>query len=74
VDNTARAIEAERARGAAPAGLPARDLAIALTSLNERVIYGAVSGDGPAVAEADVVDVLLAVWLPAIYGGTPVGG
>jgi AcrR family transcriptional regulator len=74
VDNTARAIEAERARGAAPAGLPARDLAIALTSLNERVIYGAVSGDGPAVAEADVVDVLLAVWLPAIYGGTPLGG
>ena len=53
--------------GAAPAGLPARDLAIALNSMNERVLYATFSGDGPAVAEADVVDVLLEVWLWAIY-------
>jgi AcrR family transcriptional regulator len=67
------AIEAERARGAAPAGLPARDLAVALTSMNERVLYATFSGDGPAVAEADVVDVLLEVWLSAVYGTTSLG-
>ena len=71
VQECAAAIEAERARGAAPAGLPARDLAVALTSMNERVLYATFSGDGPAVAEDDVVDVLLGVWLSAIYGTTP---
>lgn len=75
------AIEAERARGAAPDGLPARDLSIALNSMNERVWYATFAGDGPAVAERDVVDVLLDVWVTAIYrtttppvtpsGGTP---
>ncbi|PZF98144.1 TetR/AcrR family transcriptional regulator [Micromonospora deserti] len=64
------AIEAERRRGAAPDGLPARDLAIALNSLNERVWYATFAGDGPAVAERDVVDVLLDVWLAAIYRST----
>ena len=54
-------------RGAAPAGLPARDLAIALTSMNERVLYATFGGDGPAVAEEDAIDVLLSVWLTAIY-------
>ena len=63
-------IEAERDRGAAPAGPPARDLAVALNSMNERVLYATFSGDGPAVAETDVVDVLLAIWLDAVYGGT----
>ena len=61
------AIEAERRRGAAPDGLPARDLAIALNSMNERVWYATFAGDGPAVAESDVVGVLLDVWLAAIY-------
>ncbi|MCM0677511.1 TetR/AcrR family transcriptional regulator [Micromonospora phytophila] len=61
------AIGAERRRGAAPDGLPARDLAIALNSMNERVWYATFAGDGPAVAERDVVDVLLDVWLAAIY-------
>jgi AcrR family transcriptional regulator len=71
VELSAAAIEAERARGAAPDGVPARDLAVALTSMNERVLYATLSGDGPAVAESDVVDVLLAVWLSAIYGSAP---
>ena len=70
VQACAAGIEAERARGAAAAGVPARDLAVALTSMNERVLYATFSGDGPAVAEADVVDVLLGVWLGAIYGPT----
>lgn len=68
VQRCAAAIEAERARGAAPAGPPARDLAIALTAMNEQVIYASLSGDGPAVADRDVVPVLLAVWLAAVYG------
>jgi hypothetical protein len=45
----------------------ARDLAVTLNSMNERVLYATFSGDGPAVDEADVVDVLLEVWLCAIY-------
>lgn len=64
-------IEAERDRGAAPGGPAARDLAIALTSMNERVIYGSLSGDGPAVAADDVVPVLLRIWLSAVYGDEP---
>lgn len=71
VEQCAAAIEAERIRGAARPGTPARDLAVALTSMNERVLYATFSGDGPALAEDDVVPVLLDVWLSAIYGGTP---
>ncbi|MGY1724443.1 TetR/AcrR family transcriptional regulator [Blastococcus sp. SYSU DS0533] len=73
VTRSAAAIEAERSRGAAPAGSAARDLAVALTSMNERVLYATFSGDGPAVAEQDVVEVLLGIWLAAVYG-TPAPG
>jgi AcrR family transcriptional regulator len=71
VQRSAAAIEAERARGAAAPGAPARDLAVALTSMNERVLYATFSGDGPAISEDDTVDVLLEVWLRAIYGTVP---
>lgn len=71
VQRCTAAIAAERERGAAPAGPDARDLAIALTSMNERVIYASLSGDGPAVADDDVVPVLLRVWLTAVYGDEP---
>jgi|SRR4051812_38538043 AcrR family transcriptional regulator len=64
------AIEGERARGAAPPGLPARDLAVVLNSMNERVLHATFAQDGPSVAERDVVDVLLTVWLNAIYQTT----
>jgi TetR/AcrR family transcriptional regulator, ethionamide resistance regulator len=67
VGRTQDAIVAERERGAAPEGLPARDLAIALVSMNERVTYATFANDGPAVAEADLVDVLLDIWLTSIY-------
>jgi TetR/AcrR family transcriptional regulator, ethionamide resistance regulator len=73
VQRSAAAIEAERARGAAPPGVKARDLAVALNSMNERVLYATLSGDGPAVAESDVVPVLLEIWIGAIYGRTPAG-
>ena len=71
VHRCAEAIEFERQRGAAPAGPPARDVAVALTSMNERVLYATFTGDGPVVAEAGVVDVLLEIWLRAIYGTAP---
>jgi TetR/AcrR family transcriptional regulator, ethionamide resistance regulator len=71
VQRITAAIEAERTRGAAPDGPAARDLAVVLTSTNERVLYATFSGDGPALAETEVVDVLLEVWLRAIYGTSP---
>ena len=61
-------IEAERDRGAAPDGLAARDLAIALLQMNERVQHATFAGEKPSVPEENVVDVLLEVWLSAIYG------
>jgi TetR/AcrR family transcriptional regulator, ethionamide resistance regulator len=66
----ATAIEGERQRGAAPPGLPARDLAIALNSMNERVLYSSFAHDVPTVADGDVVDVLHTIWLNAIYQTT----
>jgi hypothetical protein len=68
VRTCAATIEAERRRGAAPPGVPARDLAIVLNAMNERALYGTFSGERAAVAEEDVVDVLLEVWIGAIYG------
>jgi TetR/AcrR family transcriptional regulator, ethionamide resistance regulator len=68
VEETAAAIEAERARGAAPAGPPARDLAVALNWMNERVIHVTYAGQTPALAEDDLIDVLLTVWLRTVYG------
>jgi len=68
VTDATEAIEAERARGAAQAGVPARELAIALVSMNERVMYATFASEVPHVADADVVGVLLSVWLSAIYG------
>jgi AcrR family transcriptional regulator len=69
VEETAAMIESERARGAAPGGVGARDLAIALNRMNERVLLSTLAGQAPAVAEANVLDVLVAAWLGAIYGG-----
>jgi AcrR family transcriptional regulator len=69
-DRAATAIESERARGAAPPGLPARDLAIALSTMNERSMHALLAGDEPALAESDVVTVLHTIWLNAIYQTT----
>ncbi len=68
VQNCTATIEAERHRGAAPPGTPARELAIALNSMNEGVLSRVFSGDGPTIPEEQVVDVLLDIWLRAIYG------
>jgi AcrR family transcriptional regulator len=61
-------IEAERARGAAPPGQPARDLAIALVQMNERVQYATFADESPALEDERVLDVLVDIWLRAIYG------
>jgi AcrR family transcriptional regulator len=67
VQETTAAIEAERARGAAPPGVPARDLAIALNWMNERVLHASFEGEAPAIAQEAMLDTLVAVWLRAIY-------
>lgn len=68
VEETTGAIEHERARGAAPDGVPARDLAVALNLMNERVLLATFAGHTPAVDEAKVIDALVMVWIRAIYG------
>jgi AcrR family transcriptional regulator len=68
VTDVTQVIEAERARGRAPHDLPARELAIALVQMNERVQYATFATETPAVAEEKVIDVLLGIWLRAIYG------
>jgi AcrR family transcriptional regulator len=61
-------IEAERARGAAPPGEPARDVAIALVQMNERVQYATFADESPSLEQDRVLDVLVEIWLRAIYG------
>jgi AcrR family transcriptional regulator len=61
-------IEGERARGAAPEGIPARDLAIALVQMNERVQHGTLVSESPSLGEDRAIDVLVEIWLHAIYG------
>jgi AcrR family transcriptional regulator len=68
VDDVSAIIASERARGAAPPGQPARDLATALVQMNERVQYATFAGETPALDEDRVLDVLVDVWVRAIYG------
>ena len=62
------AIEHARAAGTAPEGLPARDLATALNWMNERVFHSVFAGTQPTIAEENLIDTLVAVWLGAIFG------
>ncbi len=68
VDDTAAAIESERAHGAALPGPPARDLAIALNSMAERTVLASLSRWDPAIGEEQVLDCVLSIWSRAIYG------
>jgi AcrR family transcriptional regulator len=67
VKRTVTLIESERQRGAAPPGIPAEDLAIALNLMNERAMYAVSAADEPALAESNLVDVLTQVWVNVIY-------
>jgi TetR/AcrR family transcriptional regulator, ethionamide resistance regulator len=71
VADVTEVIESERVRGVAPAGLPARELAIALLQMNERAQYATFAGETPALAEDEILDVLVDVWVRAIYGSAP---
>ena len=73
VSDATAVIEAERGRGAAPPGQPARDLAISLVQMNERVQYATFAGESPSLEDERVLDVLVDIWLRAIYG-TPEPG
>ncbi|MCY1013868.1 hypothetical protein OV079_51760 [Nannocystis pusilla] len=42
---------------------------MALNWMNERVLHAGFAGHAPTIDESQVVDVLLAIWLAAIYGG-----
>jgi TetR/AcrR family transcriptional regulator, ethionamide resistance regulator len=66
-------IEFERARGAAPAGQPAREMAIALVQMNERAQQATLSGESPSLEGDRVLEVLIDVWLRAIYGSAEPG-
>ena len=73
VTEATEAIEAERERGAAPPGLPARQLATVLIQMNERALYATFADEPAAISEDRVVDVLLGVWVNAIYGRLDAG-
>lgn len=68
VSDVTAIIEVERARGAAPDGIPARDLAIALVQMNERVQQATFVDETPALSSERVIDVCVDIWMKAIYG------
>ncbi|MBT1001670.1 TetR/AcrR family transcriptional regulator [Paenarthrobacter sp. DKR-5] len=61
-------ILSERARGAAPHGIDAGDLAVSLNLMNERVITAALNRETPAIGESRALDVLSTIWIRSIYG------
>ncbi len=67
IEFSAEVIRGERERGAAPAGVDARDLATALNLMNERVLSATFAGETPALERDTALDTLAAVWLRAIY-------
>lgn len=71
VGYTSEAIVGERARGVAPQGADARNLAIALNLMNERVLSSVFVGENPLIPQSDVPDVLTSIWLQSIYGSRP---
>ena len=68
VDYTADLITAERARGAAPDTIPARDLATALNLMNERVVFASQDTRSPTLPEDAALEALAHVWVASIYG------
>ena len=68
VDYTADLITAERARGAAPDTIPARDLATALNLMNERVVFASQDSRDPTLPEDAALETLAHVWFTSIYG------
>lgn len=67
VEDIQLGIDSERARGAAPGGPPARQLAVALNWLTERTFAAALTGQEPSLLEDEALEVVLAIWSRAIY-------
>jgi AcrR family transcriptional regulator len=67
VDATRRRIEREQAAGSVDAALPAQAIAFGLCWMTERAAYEHLAQQGD-VADAGLVDGLLAIWLGAVYG------
>lgn len=68
INYTADVIRAERARGAAPEGADALDLATALNLMNERVLTAGFGRETTSISPSNVLDVLSGIWLHSIYG------
>jgi AcrR family transcriptional regulator len=68
IDSTTATIEAERAQGAAPTTLPARDLATALNLMNERALFTSFTEEQPAIDPGQLLDTLVHIWVTSIYG------
>lgn len=66
-------IEFQRERGAAPPGPPAREMAIALVQMNERAQYATLLDEQPSLDRDRALDVLIEIWLRAIYGTPELG-
>jgi AcrR family transcriptional regulator len=66
-------IRSEQARGAAPEGIDAHDLAVSLNLMNERVITAVLNQETPAIAEPRALDVLSTIWIRSIYGSVSPG-
>ncbi|WP_433622021.1 TetR/AcrR family transcriptional regulator [Nocardia sp. CA-120079] len=67
VEDALIAIEAERRRGAAAAGIPARDLATSLSWMVERNLFMTFAVQGPAVPEQRLLDTLVSIYMSAVY-------
>ncbi|MDN4645246.1 TetR/AcrR family transcriptional regulator [Arthrobacter sp. PsM3] len=66
-------IRSEQARGAAPGGIDAHDLAVSLNLMNERVITAVLNQESPAIVESRALDVLSTIWIRSIYGSVNPG-
>ena len=73
VEDTQLGIDAERERGAAPGGIPSRELAIALNWMTERAFHASLAGQEPSLTPDETLEVLLKVWSRAIYGDESLG-
>lgn len=73
VEDIEMGVESERARGAAPGGIPARKLAIALNWMTERTFAAALAGHEPFLPEDEALEVVLSLWSRAIYCSDDLG-
>ena len=68
IDSTAATIEAERAQGTAPTTVHAHDLATALNLMNERALFTSFTDERPSIAQGQLLDTLVHIWITSIYG------